>query len=59
MRTKVKRSAPRDYPTLMAMLAILLGVAVIIGIISTYSVRQSTDDIGVRISIYRQLPSDL
>jgi hypothetical protein len=43
----------------MAMLAILLGTAVIIGIISTYAYRQSTNDIGERISIYRQLPSDI
>ena len=60
MRTKVNRTAPRDYPTLMAMLAILLSAVVIVGIIWSYADRRSPDDIGARISIlHRHLPSDL
>jgi hypothetical protein len=60
MNTKVARTtAPRDYPTLLAILAILLSVAVIAGIIFNYAGRGDTDDISARITSHRQLPSDL
>jgi hypothetical protein len=60
MRTKVNHTPPRDYPTWMAMLAIVLGAVVICGIIFSYADRRSPDDLSVRISIlHRQLPSDL
>jgi hypothetical protein len=60
MRTKVNGSAPRDYPALMAMFAIVLGVAVICGIICSYAERGNPDGISERITIlHRQLPSDL
>jgi hypothetical protein len=60
MRTKVNRTGSPDYPTLMAILAILLSAAVICGIIYSYADRRSPDDISARISIlHRQLPSDL
>jgi hypothetical protein len=51
MNTKVARTtAPRDYPTLLAILAILLSVAVIAGIIFNYAGRGDTDDISARIT---------
>jgi hypothetical protein len=61
MRTKVNRIAERDYPTLMAILAIVLSAVVIGGIICSYADRRSPDDdLGARISIlHRHLPSDL
>jgi hypothetical protein len=60
MRTKVNRKAPPDYPTLMAILAIVLSAVVICGIICNYADRPSLDDISARISIlHRHLPSDL
>lgn len=60
MRTKVNRKAPPDYPTLMAILAIVLSAVVICGIICSYADRPSLDDISARISIlHRHLPSDL
>jgi hypothetical protein len=60
MRSKVNRTAERDYPTLMAILALLLGAVVIGGIICSYADRRSPDDISTRITIlHRHLPSDL
>ena len=60
MRSKINRTAQRDYPTLMAMLAIVLGTVVICGIICSYTGRADPDGISARISIlHRQLPSDL
>ena len=60
MRTKVNRTAPQDYPTLMAMVAIVFSAVVICGIVCSYAYRRSPDDISARISIlHRQLPSDL
>jgi len=60
MRTKVNRTASRDYPTLMAMLAIVLGILVICGIVCSYAERGNPDGISARISIlHRELPSDL
>jgi hypothetical protein len=60
MSTKVDRTtALRDYPTLLAILAMLLSVAVIVGIIFSYADRRGTDDISARITSHRQLPSDL
>lgn len=58
MRTD--RTTARDYPTVMAMLAMLLNAIVIGGIIYSYAGRRSPDDISAHISIlHRQLPSDL
>jgi hypothetical protein len=60
MRSKVKHTAQRDYPTLMAMLAIVLVAVVICGIVWNYAERDNPDGISARISIlHRQLPSDL
>jgi hypothetical protein len=61
MRTKVNRAMPFDYPTLLAIVAMLLSIAVIAGIIYTYEGRRDTgDDIGALIAPnYQQLPSDL
>ena len=57
MGTKVNRT---DYPTLMAILAIVLSVVVICGIICSSAYRHSPGDISERITIlHRQLPSDL
>jgi len=61
MRTKVTPAAPRDYVTLLAIVAMLLSVAVLAGIIYTYEGRRDTGaDIGVLIAPnYQKLPSDL
>jgi hypothetical protein len=56
----MRSTAQRDYPTLIAMLAIVLGTVVIDGIICSYAGRGNPDSISARISIlHRQLPSDL
>jgi hypothetical protein len=65
MRAKVRSAAPqgRDYPTVLGVAAILLGIAVILGIIFTYAdVRQPRGGgISARIGApnTQQLPSDL
>jgi hypothetical protein len=64
MRVKRARRADRDYPTLLALVAILLSVAVIVGIIYNYAeVRQTGGggDLSARISTptNQQLPADL
>ena len=60
MQTKGTRTALRDYPTLMAMLVIVLSSVVICGIIYSYAERANPDGISARIGIlHRQLPSDL
>jgi hypothetical protein len=60
MHIKVNRTTPRDYPTLAAIVAIVLSVVVICGIVCNYAYRHSPGDISARISIFhRQLPSDL
>ena len=61
MRTKVNPAVPRDYVTLLAIVAMLLSVAVLAGIIYTYEGRRDTGaDIGVLIAPnYQKLPSDL
>jgi hypothetical protein len=61
---KRARRADRDYPTLLALVAIFISVAVIIGIIYNYAeVRQPGDggDLSARISTptNQQLPADL
>ena len=66
MRAKLRRTVTQghDYPTMLGITAILLGVAVILGIIFTYAdFRQPGfgDDIAARIAApnRQQLPSDL
>jgi|EndMetStandDraft_8_1072994.scaffolds.fasta_scaffold2098469_1 hypothetical protein len=61
---KRARRADRDYPMLLALVAIFLSVAVIIGIIYNYAeVRRPGDgeDLSARISTptNQQLPADL
>jgi hypothetical protein len=61
MRTKVTPAAPRDYVTLLAIVAMLLSVTVLAGIIYTHEGRRDTGaNISVRIAPnYQKLPSDL
>jgi hypothetical protein len=60
MRTKANPAVPRDYVTLLAIVAMLLSVAVLAGIFYTYQGRRDTGaNISVRIAPnYQKLPSD-
>jgi hypothetical protein len=58
---RARHAIPRwDYPTVLAIAAILLSVAVILGIVYNYTnVRGPINDLAARISTPQQQPSDL